>query len=840
MVSRTILEKHGCSAEAWRKHFENDDEIPPAPLAHESEDDEMKARRSQKEKLDRLKRRVRSRVRQGIDYNLLNYRTCWALDLLWNAPFRQISPTLLSSFAYRTGTTEELQNALTGLGLNLSEILVDTDATDKKTGQKIKQVSVPSMITVIVPLVRAYLQIRRARLINDRNLKPFVKYESALNTAEQRVKCEVLTSRVEVMAKQYDYLGALNQAVFQMLLYNTCLEFTLEDWHFEEQLKFAEPDDVRRFNDREEELAKKNGSSNGKHEPKAEESNPTPADSEGEPKPKKKLIVGEEMIYTTREGLRYYHPHPTRTYWDQAHAARTLNTGTGCEFAGHWRVMRWKEIRDNPGFYNKSRVSWGGDAWWSSNVGFFNSVYNTCVMAWPTVPAVPDGQDREAFLAQNSFYNESHGDNSIVVTEHREIVVPKDDGLGDYPYPIWARFVVAGDGTIVYASPMCYRPVNCFRDNGDDRKIEDASMGLMLAPHQDMLSNLLSQYIYAVKQNLANFTLIDQNVMPKEFFEKVRNRAEDMIRGLNIFPFDSKVWQKKMIDPTRNTTFYSHRFPALDTNGLLSAMKVVIDLAERVLQFSNQEVAQAATHEQTKAEMDIIHSATNNVLQYTGVPVDQALEARAIQIYEALMNYADDDFFAYIPSDHNLDKESLEKMGITVIPGQYQKDKRLLVRSKKSALVFQFFGLAPTYWQRKNNVESARMISEMVRDWFMSNPMGLSALGPDQLIDLANYIAKLADIPLERPLTNVGMTTQEQNMAAQQQLRAMVDEVLADVKKGTIPIVSKIHEQEQEIDALYATLRIPKPTIEDATATQNGSPPNGVPSPEGQGLATPA
>lgn len=841
MVSRSILEKHGCTPEAWRKELEYPGALPDALTS--PADTEDAGKKTQREKIDRLRRRVRSRIKGGIDHNLLSYRTCYALDQIWEAPFRQVAPTLIASLQKRYGSEEELKSALVGLGLNVDELLVDTEKTDPKSGEKIKALSIPTFFNIIVPLVRAYLQIRRAKIVNDRNLRPYIKYESAVNTAEERTKCEVLTSRIEVMSKQYDYLGTLNQAAFQMLLYGSVLQFTLEDWHFEEQLKYADQEDVKRFNEREAELKKKkpptgNGEPhvNGDSPAPIADSNPAPADKDA----KKKMIVGDEIKYTVREGLRYYHPHPTRSFWDMAHPMRTFNTDTGCEFAGHWRVLRWKEIKDNPDFYNKERVSWGQDAWWSSNTAFFNSVYNTCVMAWPTA-VVPEGtQDREKFLADNSVYNETHGDNSVIVTEYREKLVPKDNGLGTYPHPIWVRFVVAGDGTIIYAQPIPYRAVIAARDNGDERKTEDASLGLQLAPHQDLLSNLLSQFIYASKQNLINFTLVDEDLMPKGFFDTIKNKAESMLRGVNIFPFSSKQWQKKMIDPAKNTAFYSHRFPALDTGGILNAMKLVIDLAERVLQFSNQEVAQAATHEQTKRELDIIHSATTNVLQYTGIPIDCMLEAQAVQLYEALMNFADDDFWAYIPSDHMLSREALAGLGITVVPGSYQKDKRLLVRAKKSPLMFWFFGMAPNHQQRSNNLEAARMISELVRDWFMNNPVGLAALGPDQLVDMANSIAKLAGLPLETPLRNAGMTTEEQNMASQQQLRAMVDEVLADVKKGSLDIMQDVQENRNAIDNLYATLQIPNPLADsNGNPGSNGSAPDPGADPAATGVVAP-
>lgn len=766
-VDLAILKKHGCSAEAWRVLFETPKE--PAKKKKAPKD-------NAEDPLCDVKERIRSRIINGRDYNLRNYHTIHALDLIWDTPFRQISPTLLSTIMGKYKGTEETLKALASYGFDLDSIMRDTGRKDPKTKLPIKEISVPAFFAVMVPLVRAYLKIRRARIINDRNRRPLIPYQPAINSERFRVKTEVVSNRIQVMAEQYDYLEVLNQSVFQMLLYPYCLTFTMEAWHYEEQLR---------------------------------------------------MKGGKEEKYVTREGLRYHSPHPSRIYWDQAFSMKTFNTDTGCRWAGHWKVLRYGELKRQEGFYNLDRISIGSTDWWTGATNFFNSVYNTCVMSVPSVDGGTAPKDREQELIENLYYGETMNDRSVMFVEHREKVNPLRDKLGTYPHDIWARFVTAGDGTIIYAEPMGYNPVVCFKDNGDEKRLQDASLALELTPFQDQLSNLLTQYLYTVKQNLANLTLVDKNIFKKssdgsaEYAElkKIKNMGEAWFRGLNIAEMDTKELSRGQYAAAQ--AFYSHRFPQMDASSILQAMKVVIDMAERVLQFSSQEVAQAATHEQTKAEVNLISGSTTNVLQYTGIPVDSGIKAMGEQNYDAWMNHGEDDFETQIPSDHVLTKEQLEEMGITLLEEPMGKEDKVPIKAKKSAVALLTFAFVPDNQSRVTDVEAAQAMATFVRD-LMSNPVTAAAVGPKQAVSLANQIAKLAGIRLETKLRDTGAMPQEE---AQQVLEQTINAVLPEVKKGIVPVMESIAETNKKVDMLYRMLNLPAPNgAPGQTQTAPGAP----------------
>jgi len=750
MIDVRILKKHGCSAEAWRKIFEG--RIRERP---QRKNGIVEKTAAQKDKIDALMERIWDRIVCGRDWNFANFTTIHAMDLIWDAPFRQVSPTLISSVCAKHGkNTEEVKSALKGLGLDLDSVLVPTDKRDPKTGELIQAVNVPSFFSVMVPLARAMATSRRARMINDRNRDPFFEFKAATQSKLNRVRCEVLTSRIQETSKAYDYLGIVNQAVLQMFLYPTgCLLFTKEEYDSCEQMRLDKD--------------------------------------------------GKEDKYIVREGLRYHTPHPARTYCDMAHPMRTFNTDTGCEFAGHWQVLRYGDIYDNDGFYNKDKINIGGLGWFNSFPSFWQTVYTGCTLKIPSVDFTGKPEDREEFIS-NSFYSGDMRDHSVMLCEHREKLIPKDWGLGDYPYPIWCRFVVAGDGTIVYAAPMGYTPVCVFKDNGDDKRVADASLVLQLAPYQDQLSNLFTQFLLAVKQNLANFTMVDGAIVDDATIKKLTNDGETYFRGLNIFRYDSKTLFRLQADARQ--AVISHRFAPMDINGIVLAMKLTIDMAERVLQFSAQEVAQAASHEQTKAEIDHVAASTTNIVEYTGIPLDAGMNAMAHQNYEALMNYGQDEFYAQIPSDHELTEEQLTALGITQDEDDKEetRDKKVRVKiKKKSAMQLDSFATVPPTNKRQTNWEAAQAISQFYAT-ILNNPVVQMALGPKQMVEIANQIAKLAGLHLDADLRD--MTAENQKKQASDLLKQAVDAVLGivrtETKQGLEVIMSEIKDVTMKVDAL--------------------------------------
>jgi hypothetical protein len=218
MVDLDILKRRGVSADAWRTKFESDK--PGTKLA-------------------KFKQTMWRRCDDGITSNLKDWKVFRAIDAAWDTPLRQITPTLLINFSGESlaNTDPKMENVLKVFkSLQLTQYV--TDEVDLKTGKPTgrKTLDLPTFFQIIIPLVKPYVTIRWAKLCNDRNIDPRFRYDPIRNSPKERLRCALLTSRVNLIANQYNYADVQKQSILGMLLYPESYQFIESEWHHEKQL----------------------------------------------------------------------------------------------------------------------------------------------------------------------------------------------------------------------------------------------------------------------------------------------------------------------------------------------------------------------------------------------------------------------------------------------------------------------------------------------------------------------------------------------------------------------------------------------------------------------------
>lgn len=825
MVDPDILRDHGLTPDKLEEWLKGDpdtwDAVPHTPDSHATGGFPIpQGELTDRQKRHRLLLRIRSRIQEGMSRNFADFPIYHALDLAWNTPLRGVSATMVRDFLDSDPNTDQVYQA--AQRLNLTSLI--TQVPDPKDPTKsIKRFNFPTFFEVLVPLVRSYVTIRRGKIMNDRKLTPFFKYEPLNPTAELTVKCEAITQRVQTMHMQYDYYSTVDQAVFAMLHYGQQLVFPMEEWHSESQLKNADAYDVMMG-------AVKYGQ-------KDAIGNDMVAD------------IGDVIEAKTREGIRYGTPHPSRTYRDLAHPPCTFNSDSGCEYGGYWAIRRFKDIYNNTNYWNRDKVSLGVTDIMTANRVFFNTVYPCAInaMGVATPPAkMPSGvagayemgagagqDDRESAIA-TTYYGSEHGDQGCLVTEHFEKLVPKDNGIGTYPFPVWFRFVVAGDGaTVLYAAPMVYSPIIYYGYDPDQNRRVNSSLSLETLPFQDMFSQVLTQTVLTAKQNLANITFVDEAQLPEDSVRKVENIGEGLYRSLNILRFNSRQAARglnKVAEAVIPATL-----PKGSTAELINVLREILNILERVLVMSSQEIAQAASHELRVDEVKNIAQSTSSRLQFTATPVDLAREAHKRQIYQGLMAHGDPKFFVSIPSDVPLTYENLEAMGFTFgmtekggkNPGReravnvlsattaIKPEKHVVgwIDKKKTALPIWWMASTRDGDERNDNTRLGVAMAQAV-GVYMQNPMTSQAIGPDQAIELGNRIFHFLGLPKDFKMRNVGGTPEQQQAAQQQQLKQITDLVTAIANQVTIkgiePLLEENKQQSREIDFIFKALGLPQ------------------------------
>lgn len=698
---------------------------------------------TQSDEIKELIKRIASRINDGRSFSFTHWKLWQAIDALCETPFKQASVAVLQQLADRNPTSEEVLR--TARDWELTHLV--TERIDPKTGKKTTYLDVPKFFNVFVPLARAFSLVRAAKLTIDRIQVPLFKWEPVHDTPDMRARCEVLTDRVETMSNQIGYRHALQQVIRKAVEYGQQLQFIKEDWYKEEQLN---------------------------------------AD-------------GEEV--TVKEGLRFNIPHPSWTYYDQNSKPSQLNTDTGPEYAGYWMVKRYGEIAAKKNLWNTERIGPSKNAFSDSRATAFYQ-QNGCVMNAPALNGLNwSTLQREA--ETSTFYTSNHYDHPVTISNHFERLVPSECGLGDYDYPVWFWFIVASDSTILYCAPLPHCPVTYWGYDPDDTRLFNVGMPLECAPWETAISNLFTQQLLSVKNNLANLNFINSDFVDESTRKRIENLGQAYYTSLNLVPISGRALQRAQ--QKVQEAVYSVQFPKQDVNGIMAAVQMAINLMERSLVMSAQEVGSSASHEQSAEEMRVISSATSVRLQYTGLAIDNAIYALKGQLYAYLMAYGEDEMYGYINAPEEEVKAKLEALGFTVDEEGGEKWK---VTAPKSALRMDQFSSIRDGQDRSNNVAIG---TQMVQLLAPLAPRLLEAVAPDQVVNLFNRVLDVFQLPRDwrikaspQPMQQPGAEGQPQEQPASQEW--VVQQITALAQQMSQAMQQSQAAQEQAAQGIMTTV----------------------------------
>lgn len=737
MLDMKFLKKRGVSSAAWKGIFS-------------LEAAEMQEKHP---RVAKLVERISDRIRQARENNIRDSAVYAAIDYAYRVPFNQTTPTLVQNILSKKLDAEGTLEALKKWGLDEKELFMEVPHPSDPL-KKVKMLNPPVFFQILIPIVKAYTTIRAAKLFIDRNTSPLLVFSPLKQTERNRVVCEVVTDLVEAISTWYGYSEVLKDGITQALKYGVMLAFTREEWDCETQ-EF--------------------------------DTGVTTIDGKA---------IGKES--TIKEGLRYIMPHPTRMYYDLQYPLPTLNTDTGCEYTGHWQVLRYGDILDNRKYWNRRKISIGCNWFQQEYVGnFFAEVY-PCRLQYP--PIAPRQETREDRIAM---YSNNNRDHAVFLTNHFEKIVPADWGLGDYKHPLWTRFIMASEDTVVWAGPCAYNPTWFMGYDYDSQAAQQSSFALEAIPFQDHLGNLLTQMILTAKQNLGQVTYYDTNIVNPEDVKALKNLGERYYRGQNFLPFDSMKAQRAGIKA--GEAFQSPQMPYRDIGQLVTIMSNILNLMERVLQMSSQEVGAAAQHYQSAQEISVMQNASTNRIAFTGSGIDSGIAGWKRQLYAGTQAYADTDFTAEISADIPELQTILNELGFEA---QFPGKQRIQVKGKRTALRIEGFASNAPGSPRQQNQALAQIIYQTVGA-VSQNPELFQKVGADNIIRLLEDAAKLSGAGNEFKLKvsqgedgGIGPDQIKQAMAAmEQQIMQKVGESVAK------PAAESAVKQEQQISALEQTVQ---------------------------------
>lgn len=701
--------------------------------------------------------REASRIRDGVDHNLRNWRLWWALDQAYDAPFHQISYTLLQDIVAKDYDDEKVASLVEDFGVgHMLEPILKADGTPEmdSQGNARKAFNIPVFREIFVPLCMAYNKARWSKLFNDRNLVPLYKYEPAYSTQDNRLRCDIITSRMSVMASQYGYANDEKDSIFQALHYGLSIAFPREAWHRDYQL-----------------------------------------DAKGN----KKVV---------REGLRFNMPPPERMYVDMSERLSTMNSQSGVSYAGYWHIAKLGDVKANE-WWNQDKITFGSNVdIIRANPNFFSNIY-PCTLQFP-VGSMDNENDRESEYAA---YATAEDDTAVLLTEHFTTVVPKDVGVGKYEYPVTFRMVIMNYDTVAYIEPMFCAMGAYYGYDADGNRAKNSSLTLEVMPFQDQMGNALQQWISSAKQNLVAPTFYDESLVPKAAIDALKNYGEKTVRGRQFINFNSADMRAKLGE-TRDA-FYSPSFPLLPTGEMQQLIRGILELLERSLGFSAQEIGQAASHEQSATESNIINNNIGSRVQFTGTFIDDGMWAKKKMLYEAWIANGDDDIMAEVypnyTDSYDEFKTLCKKLGIEAVDRAGNNGEKAIVRVPKGnldSLLVDAFVSNRDGSNRINNQAIATAAVQLLTG-VASNPALFAALGPEQVVELTNQIAALLQLPKDFRLKFNAKSMAEAKQQGegspeiigqiQKQMQSMAEEISKRIQQSEQGAAEAIQAGDQQV-----------------------------------------
>ena len=665
---------------------------------------EKAASGSKKDNLNGLIDLHMGRIDDGVRRSLRAARIYRAIDDAYQLPLNQTTATLVRGFLNRHAGKSNVESRQEAVELaqevGLSHLLKPLrNAKGQLLGYKgqvvsnladaAKQVDLPTFWEVLVPVVMTYVKVRQASLFEAINLHPFFRYEANVAGPADRALAKVLNRRVEQCVTDTGVPMVVRQSILQALKYGMCINFPVSEWWRNTQ-----------------------------------------------------IVDGKKKVLN--EGIKMETPHPARTFYDPNHAPYTLNLETGCTYAGYWVMRRYSEMAANKDLWNTDRLSIGAQSWRTSSDYQWFSKFYPCQMAFPSFSGstgVGDN-DREKRAFE---YSKVRGDVGVDQVVYFERLVPKEYGLFDYDYPVWHRFMYAGDRVCIHCQPWLYHPLAVDLYDNDAQADQPISLALETIPHQDHFGNILTQTMLTVKKNLIRILGVNSDAVPKDFLDRMINNSENMVRGLEVFEYSGNQLERQGL--RFDQLFSVAQMPQASIGEQIGMLNTMISFIERVLGFSPHELGVSASHQISAQEAQINTGASMTRRSLTASHVADAQAKRKLMHYEALLAHGDDEFMVEVANLEEGQVELLTKAGldVTKVDG---RPGAAVVKGKKAAL--RFTSLFST---REDSVrtQDAQVAQQMLAflDRAASNQVLAQLLGPDQVAKIYNTALQMMGLPEE-------------------------------------------------------------------------------------------
>lgn len=775
MIDLKLLSKHGTTNERLREVFRARvlpelKERPPGESAAERKERKQRLAAIESDIVVRqkLEKRIQSRIEEGIDFSLRQWRIFAAVDLAFDSTI--ISKMSIPLLMYAQGKINvERCVSLLKESPNGKQYIIPGDGKDKK-----ESVDVSRFVEAEINLVRSVVMRRWAAQKTKYNqLYPYYKVESRSTGLVGKLRADLVSQRMDIMCDQFGYRRHDSQAMLGGLLYGHVVDFQRCAWEVESAWR-AKPD-------------------------------------------------GSPESYVKREGLTWFTPHPSRVYYDTNYPLSSINSDSGCEFLGFWDVMRYSDIENNPDFFNKDVIGFGNKFWGDGGIHNIYREYFTQYSYTLIAPRTGEedpakANDRKATVG---FYSGTQGDASVFVTNHYEKIIPKDYNIGEYPFPVWTRFVVASNNTIMAAEFLPSRPGAVLSINESDSRLSNVSMAMDVLQFQQHMTNLVCHLLSLLQIESFKAIGINTDALEKAQVESIRKQlmAEDWSSRPLVYEYSFVKMKERLQEMGVNAAIkdivsVSETRVAASISTVFEAMIKLMTLVERLVSMSPAENGQPAPREISATEVTEIANTTSSVYSSISDDIDEFREAKKIIIYESLVTCSKAEL--NLPVKGRYSAKTVAAAGLSIVEGEDEDfagdTKRRTITGSVKKLEHNFIFSSRDGSERPVNTQAANTMVQLVGQ-VLAVPAVAQKVGKEKLYEIFNEIFRMSGAGID---LNLELSEGEDNSLGEDQIKQLSD-VVMQIQKFLQQLAGQTQKNSQDISSQQEVNDQQQQTIESLT-----------------------
>lgn len=699
-----------------------------------------------------LEERIRSRLISGIERTTRDHALFDAVDLAWDS--EPITKMRLPLMLYAQGRLDsracaQLISKACGPNSIANEFITRNDAGLPES------INVPKFVDVTVNLVRSVITRRwSAQDAKYSNLYPIYKYEARGTRPADLLYADVISQVIDTKSDHYGWRHSESQMIRDMFLYPYTVEFLECAWEKEWQWNLE--DVATELSDSDQ-------------------------------------VSFKQML--VREGPKLFKPHPSRVSWDDTYSIATLNTDTGIRWIQYWDLTTYETLLYGE-TWNKDAINWS-----DRTLGLLSACpeYTNQHFGVIKLPVIEGQQVTEHQVsistemgigvkndlkANAGLYSMEQRDRTVIVTHYYEKISPVEVGVGDYPFPVWFHYMVAGDGTVIWAEILPSRPGNVIQYNQKDDRRLSLSMAHEVLAYQDHLTNLMSFLLLCIKsENIRVLVLdIDGFIDDKGGVNKeALNQARSQLQGASSSgkPIVLEISRSKMrdigVDISHVVQMVETRQPQT-VQVIVQAIAQILSMIDRLLAMSPQENGQPAPREISATETNLLANTTDSVYTAISAAVDEFRSARKEMFYRLFLACAEDTI--YTPVLTQYPQSTVLSAGFEPVDGAVDaQGMAKMVTGPKSRLPLECIFTSRDGAQRNSNAANAQALTQLLQT--LSQFVQFGVLTKDSLYEIINRIGRAVgeDMNLERAEGDSNELLPSLEQQYQQALQQIVEKV---------------------------------------------------------------